>query len=57
MAVYIFPKLLKNISPELRKRMQGKSCFNFKNIDEKLFAELKELTEICFKKYKSERYL
>jgi len=57
MAVYMFPELLENISPELKKRMQGKSCFNFKKEDEKLFVELKELTEICFKKYKSEKYL
>ena len=56
-AVYIFPELLENISPELKKRMQGKSCFNFRKEDEKLFAELKKLTESCFKKYKSEKYL
>lgn len=30
MPVYCFPELLKDISPELKKRMQGKSCFNFK---------------------------
>ena len=27
--VYLEPGLLSDISPELRKRMQGKSCFNF----------------------------
>jgi len=26
--VYMFPELLKGMSPELKKRMQGKSCFN-----------------------------
>lgn len=56
-AVYMFPELLKNISPELKKRMQGKSCFNFKKEDDKLFTELKDLTENCFKKYKSEKFL
>ena len=56
-ALYMFPEMLKNISPELKKRMQGKSCFNFKKEDDKLFAELKRLTEICFKKYKSEKFL
>jgi hypothetical protein len=25
--------------------MQGKSCFNFKEVDEKLFKELKQLTQ------------
>ena len=39
MSVYACPDLLKSISPELKKRMQGKSCFNFKEVDEKLFKE------------------
>ena len=37
-------ELVKSISPELRKRMQGKTCFNFTRIDEPLFAELEALT-------------
>src|SRR6266404_6979885 len=45
MPVYASPDLLKDMSPELRKRMQGKSCFNFKEVDKKLFAELKVLTK------------
>jgi hypothetical protein len=45
MAVYAFPGLLEGISPELKKRMQGKSCFNFKRVDEALFEELAALTE------------
>ena len=45
MSVYASPDLLKNISPELKKRMQGKSCFNFKAVDKKLFTELKALTK------------
>ena len=38
------PKLLDGCSRELRARMQGKSCFNFKKPDEELFRELKALT-------------
>jgi hypothetical protein len=45
MPVYMFPALLKGISPDLKKRMQGKSCFNFTKFDEALFAELDELTQ------------
>ena len=44
MPVYAFPDLLDSVSPELRRRMQGKSCFNFSRIDEALFAELELLT-------------
>lgn len=44
MPVYVEPSLLEGISPELRRRMQGKSCFNFRSVDDRLFAELAELT-------------
>lgn len=43
MPVYMFPELLENISPELRKHMQGKSCFNFKKVEQDLFDELAQL--------------
>jgi hypothetical protein len=33
MPVYMYPDLLKNISPQLKKHMQGKSCFNFKQVE------------------------
>ena len=36
--------LTDSMSPELRKRMQGKTCFNFTKVDEPLFAELEALT-------------
>jgi hypothetical protein len=44
MPVYATPGLVESMSPELRKRMQGKACFNFKKVDEGLFAELEALT-------------
>jgi hypothetical protein len=55
--VYMYPELLDDISPELRKKMQGKSCFNFKKPDAELFAQLKALTERGFKKYEAENLL
>jgi len=45
MGVYGQPDVLDGISPELRRRMQGKSCFNFSRVDEALFAELESLTK------------
>jgi hypothetical protein len=45
MPVYGSPGLLGGISPGLRKRMQGKACFNFSTIDEDLLAELADLTK------------
>ena len=44
MPVYMFPKLRDGMSAQLRARMQGKSCFNFKTLDEALFAELEKVT-------------
>jgi hypothetical protein len=32
------------MSPALKKRMQGKACFNFTAVDEALFKELAALT-------------
>ena len=37
-------RLLDSISDNLRKRMQGKSCFNFSKQDPDLFDELAALT-------------
>jgi hypothetical protein len=42
------PKLLDGCSMELRAHMQGKSCFNFKAVDETLFGELERLTAESF---------
>ena len=44
MGVYGNTRLLDGMSKELEARMQGKTCFNFKNIDEKIFKELEQLT-------------
>ena len=51
---YTDPGLIDGISPELRKRMQGKSCFNFKKVDEPLLAELHELIDTGAARYKAE---
>ncbi len=44
MPVYSHPILAAKISPGLKKRMQGKSCLNFKAADQALFDELEALT-------------
>ena len=44
MCVYMQSDLLESMSSELRKRMQGKSCFNFTKVDEDLFDELSAIT-------------
>lgn len=54
MPVYMFPELLKGISPELKKHMQGKSCFNFKKVEPGLFKELAALTKKGAERFQSE---
>jgi hypothetical protein len=44
MGVYGNTRLLDGLSKELKARMQGKTCFNFKGVNEKLFEELDRLT-------------
>jgi hypothetical protein len=54
MPIYMYPELLKDISPELKKHMQGKSCFNFKKVEPDLFKELETLTHKGAEKIKEE---
>ena len=44
MPIYMFPHLRAGLSKMLLARMQGKSCFNFKELDEPLFVELAQIT-------------
>jgi hypothetical protein len=44
MPVYSHRVLRDQVSPALAKRMQGKSCFNFRKSDPALFDELERLT-------------
>jgi hypothetical protein len=38
-------KLLALLSKELKGRMQGKTCFNFRTLDDALFRELERVTK------------
>ena len=54
MAVYADPALLASVSPTLKKRMQGKSCFNFtRPLDEATRAELAALTARGLESYRA----
>ena len=51
MALYCFADMKKQLSPELKKRMQGKQCFNFSKPDAALFAELSKLAGEGMKRF------
>lgn len=56
LSLYYNPDLMKSISPALKKRNQGKACFNLTQIDPECFAELEKLTAAGLKKFKSEEF-
>jgi hypothetical protein len=45
------------MSADLKKRMQGKSCFNFKTVEEPLFKELATLTKAGFNKFSDDKFI
>ncbi len=58
MPIYMNEPLKATISPALRKRMQGKACFNFKEMPESaLLEELRTLTEAGFRSFEAAGYI
>jgi hypothetical protein len=56
MPIYARPQLLDEVSPDLRKRMQGKACFNFTSVDEPLMLELERLVARSYEVFTSDAY-
>ena len=57
MPVYVFPNLLEELPESLHKRMQGKSCLNFKKLDGDTLTQLADLTRRGFERYQKEGLL
>ena len=57
MPLYWDESLRKKVSPELRKRMQGLSCFNFTGPDPVSFRELAKLTSAGMALYRRKNLL
>ena len=56
--LYMNPELVSTISPELKRRMHGKTCFNFSTIPEaSLLKELKALTSAGFKIFRQRKWV
>jgi len=56
--VYMDPALEKTVTPALKKRMQGKACFNFKTPPEpELLADLTQLTAAALKQWDRKKWL
>jgi hypothetical protein len=58
MLLYMNAALTKSILPALKKRMQGKTCFNFKTeLELELQTDLKRLTQVGFKLWGEKKWL
>lgn len=57
MPLYWDGSLTKKLSADLKKRMQGKSCFNFTAPDARLFRELAKVTAGGFALYRRKNLL
>jgi hypothetical protein len=57
MPVYIYADLAACIGPELRRRMQGKSCFNFTTLEDVPLAELRSLVKAGLARYRQDKLL
>ena len=57
MPVYMNAAMQKRIPEELKKRMQGKACFNFSEVDPALFGQLSERTAAGFEGYRALKYV
>jgi hypothetical protein len=55
--VYGCPDMADGLSPELKARMQGKGCFNFKKVDKELFKELRQLTKVGYERFKKAGFI
>jgi hypothetical protein len=57
MGLYGNTRLLDGMSKGLKRRMQGKTCLNFKAVDEQLFKELDQLTAQAIAAFRKAGYI
>jgi hypothetical protein len=58
MPLYMCEELTRQVTPALKKRMQGKTCFNFKALpDTDLTKDLKDLTAASVKLWSGKKWL
>jgi hypothetical protein len=54
MALYFYPEMLETVSENLKKHLNGKTCFHFKKLEPELFAELENLTARGYARFQKE---
>ncbi|MFX1237644.1 MAG: hypothetical protein ACFFAS_10745 [Promethearchaeota archaeon] len=51
-SIYSHPEIFEDISPQLKKFLKGKSCFNINNVSPQLLKEIEEILKKGIKKFK-----
>ncbi|WP_299683085.1 hypothetical protein [uncultured Dokdonia sp.] len=55
--IYTDPEVFKDIAPELRKCLKGKSCFHIKKIDDNLTTHITNMIALGIKTYQEKELL
>jgi hypothetical protein len=55
--IYTHPHEFKELAPELKKCLKGKSCFHITKHDEKLFSQIKDMLKKGIQIYKKEKWV
>ncbi|MFX1419149.1 MAG: DUF1801 domain-containing protein [Promethearchaeota archaeon] len=50
--IYSHPDIFKNVSPELKKFLKGKSCFNINKTTPQIYKEIEDILKTGIDKYK-----
>jgi hypothetical protein len=56
-AVYACPQICKELSPELRRRLHGRSCFNFTELNDSILNELSSVTARSVEAFRKAKWL
>ena len=58
MPLYMCPAVERHVTPALKKRMQGKTCFNFRTSPEpELIVDLKKLADAGLREWNAKKWL
>ena len=57
MAIYIHKELLADLSPALKKKLSGKSCFHLTEVDNTMLTEIETLYDKAYQFYKDSGWI
>ena len=55
--LYMYPEMLADIPPELKKLLKGKTCFHIKKYDEEIFRQVEKVMKEGLKCYTKKNFI